>query len=414
MYEQSETSVPKRKFMQFPWKYRESFMVSATLVILGFIIEFAFGSKGVSLPGWPANLLMLMLFIAYVLVFHFLIKHPVKKWLSSVPAAISSITMFAFLVLLMAFIPQDTQNVSTFISKTGLDHITRSWPFLFSSLFLLFVLSFTIIRRFLPFSLKNIAFTLNHLGLFIVVVAASLGASDTYKLTMMLNENKITVAAFNERGQAFDLGFGLKLIKFSIDEYPPQMAVINSRSGKILYPGKTLPEAKKGNRAVFGNWTIEVNDFIENAQKDSIGYVITSAYGSAPAALVNAFNNKTNDTVRGWVTSGSPYVYPENLELSGDEAIAMTIRRPKKFSSYIRAFYGTNKTEDFTVEVNKPAHLKGWTIYQTGYDEEMGKWSTRSIIQLVNDPWLPVVYTGIFMILAGALYLLWKGRSTLS
>jgi hypothetical protein len=42
-------------------------------------------------------------------------------------------------------------------------------------------------------------------------------------------------------------------------------------------------------------------------------------------------------------------------------------------------------------------------IYQYGYDESMGKYSRQSVFELVRDPWLPLVYTGIFMLLAGAL-----------
>ena len=32
----------------------------------------------------------------------------------------------------------------------------------------------------------------------------------------------------------------------------------------------------------------------------------------------------------------------------------------------------------------------------------MGKWSNLSVFELVKDPWLPVVYIGIFMLLFGA------------
>jgi hypothetical protein len=32
----------------------------------------------------------------------------------------------------------------------------------------------------------------------------------------------------------------------------------------------------------------------------------------------------------------------------------------------------------------------------------MGAMSTTSILELVRDPWLPLVYTGIYMMLAGA------------
>ncbi|HNW71264.1 MAG TPA: cytochrome c biogenesis protein ResB [Bacteroidales bacterium] len=411
MEEQGQAPASKRKFGQFPWNYREGISIAAGLMALGFIIEFATGSKGVSIPAWPTNLFILLLFVGYVLAFQILVKHPVKKWLSSTPAAITAITAFAFLTLLMGFIPQSDKNTFDFISKAGLTHITRSWPFMLCSFNLLLILSFTIIRRILPFSIKNVAFTLNHLGLWIVIVAASLGSSDSIKLNMMLTENKVTNVAFDDYGQAFETNINLKLLKFSIDEYPPQLGLIDARTNKLVSGKKDLLEVKKDYKAIMGDWTVSIIDFIENAQKDSSGFSPSAAYGSAPAALVSTFNNKTKETDTGWVSSGSPMVYPKNLDLQDNKAIAMTIRKPKKFASEIRAYGKTTDYEDFTVEVNKPARFNGWTIYQSGYDEPMGKWSKRSVVQLVRDPWLPVVYTGLFMIMAGALYLFWHGRS---
>jgi len=61
--------------------------------------------------------------------------------------------------------------------------------------------------------------------------------------------------------------------------------------------------------------------------------------------------------------------------------------------------------------VNKPAKVKGWEIYQVGYDDQLGRWSDTSVIEFVRDPWLPFVYTGIFMMIAGAITLFWSGRN---
>ena len=55
-----------------------------------------------------------------------------------------------------------------------------------------------------------------------------------------------------------------------------------------------------------------------------------------------------------------------------------------------------------TLRVNKPLAVRGWKIYQYGYDESKGAESDISIFELVRDPWLPFVYLGIFMMLAGA------------
>jgi cytochrome c biogenesis factor len=38
----------------------------------------------------------------------------------------------------------------------------------------------------------------------------------------------------------------------------------------------------------------------------------------------------------------------------------------------------------------------------------MGAQSQTSILELVRDPWLPLVYTGIYMMLAGAVLMLFS------
>lgn len=54
------------------------------------------------------------------------------------------------------------------------------------------------------------------------------------------------------------------------------------------------------------------------------------------------------------------------------------------------------------IEVNHPLSINGWKVYQLSYDEQMGKWSTLSVLELVRDPWLPVVYLGILLLAIGA------------
>ena len=75
---------------------------------------------------------------------------------------------------------------------------------------------------------------------------------------------------------------------------------------------------------------------------------------------------------------------------------------PKRFASEIQILTKTGKNIETTVDVNKPYEVDGWKIYQYGYDTQMGAQSQISILELVSDPWLPLVYTGIYMMLAGA------------
>ena len=84
---------------------------------------------------------------------------------------------------------------------------------------------------------------------------------------------------------------------------------------------------------------------------------------------------------------------------------------PKRFASNIIITPNSTLTSHpspltSTIEVNKPVEVDGWKIYQYGYDTQMGAMSQYSILELISDPWLPLVYTGIYMMLAGALLMM--------
>ena len=79
---------------------------------------------------------------------------------------------------------------------------------------------------------------------------------------------------------------------------------------------------------------------------------------------------------------------------------------PRRFASDIQILTQSGKNIQATVEVNKPVEVDGWKIYQYGYDTQMGAMSQISILELVRDPWLPLVYTGIYMMLAGAVLMM--------
>ena len=75
---------------------------------------------------------------------------------------------------------------------------------------------------------------------------------------------------------------------------------------------------------------------------------------------------------------------------------------PKRYASEVNILTATGKNIHTTIDVNKPASVDGWKIYQYGYDTKKGSLSEISIFELVRDPWLPYVYAGIYMMLGGA------------
>ena len=82
---------------------------------------------------------------------------------------------------------------------------------------------------------------------------------------------------------------------------------------------------------------------------------------------------------------------------------------PRRFASKIEILTQEGKKYQATVDVNKPAEVEGWKIYQYGYDTQAGAQSNISILELVSDPWLPYVYIGIFLMLGGGLLMFITG-----
>lgn len=102
------------------------------------------------------------------------------------------------------------------------------------------------------------------------------------------------------------------------------------------------------------------------------------------------------------------------METYDDASADVPAGMPRRFASEIEVRGDDGQTRQATVEVNRPATLMGWKIYQFGYDTAAGAQSRISILELVRDPWLPAVYAGIFMLLGGALLIFLTANRTQS
>ena len=92
----------------FPWKFIESFCIATGLLIIGFALEYIHPKNNIAILYYPYNLFAGSIFISIlILIFYFYRKKPLVKWLSSIPASISAISLLTFLVLLMGLTPQN-------------------------------------------------------------------------------------------------------------------------------------------------------------------------------------------------------------------------------------------------------------------------------------------------------------------
>jgi hypothetical protein len=402
----------RRKTWEHPWGYRESFMIVLELLLLGLILQVLLRGRHFTGLQWPLNMVAGITLIILLFIFHlFFRRKPFIKWLSSVPAAVSSITFFAFVVFLLGFIPQQNPDAPGLIKILGLSSIRNGWLLFVSGLYLLTCLGLVILRRILPINRRKIGFLFNHAGLWIIVFAGSLGSGDLIRLTVQLTEGLGSQnIGLDQTGNAVSLPFRLKLLDFAIDEYPPKIGIGNTKTGELVDNSDIrLSLIEEDQQYLINNWEVRINKILLNAYPGHDEYISIDSTGAAPAAFISVRNLRTNSENEGWISCGSFAFPPTFLPVDNDYVIFMEQPEPEKYLSLIEIVQH-DKTDTVTIEVNKPKRIKRFSLYQLSYDEHLGKWSTTSVIEAVKDPWLPVVYTGIIMMLAGSVYLFWKGN----
>lgn len=281
-----------------PWKTAEGFLIGGGLFAVGLALQLTMGPIDWSLFASPVNWMMLVLLLAF-LALMFLLREKVYafEWMMHGHAAVASLSWALGITLVMGLLPQTREGGVTWLSQ-----MLTFWPFVIIWTWMMVISGLATINHLLRFKIKEIPFLLNHLGVFVAIVAATLGSADVQKLQMTVYYEAPEWRALSDNDDVVESGVAIELHQFTVDYYED-----------------------------------------------------------------------------------------------------MT---PKRFASDISVYTEDGKNVHGTVEVNKPLKVNGWKIYQYGYDNALGSKSPYSVFMLVKDPWLPAVYTGIFLMLAGALCLM--------
>lgn len=394
------------------WKMKEGFVFGAGLILVGLALQFSVGPIHWSDFASPINLIFLIVFLL-ILVLAYWLRRRVRlfSFLLTAEAAVPTLIYAAALTVVMGLTRQVSAHERA-IDPIGLTQMLSFWPFVLVYLLLATIVGLITLRQILHFRLRELPSLLSHVGLFLVIVTATLGSADMERVKLTATTDMPEWRATHEQGFV-ELPLAIQLEKFTIDEYPPKLLIINSQTGKSV-PAKNPEIALIDKHFREGNilkWRIRVLKNLPLAApvvtSDTTKYVEWQSSGAVTALLVEAQRMKDGRAVGpptvGWVTCGS-YLFPfQELKLTKQLSLVMARREPERYASRIHVYTESQKNIVATVEVNKPVSVDGWRIYQLSYDEAMGRWSETSTFELVKDPWLPAVYVGIYMLLAGAI-----------
>ena len=390
------------------WGIKEGIMTCGGLMAIGLLLHLFTGAVDWDNFAWPINMYILTIYVITLIVLFILRKKLYfVRWAMTYNAAVPALIAVMFMTFVMGMVRQVPSSpvmgdVSIF------NRMLSFWPFILVYLWMTSIIGLVSIKHLVAFRMAGIPFLLNHLGLFIALVAATLGSADMKRLTMNTRIGQVEWRATDADGRLHELPLAIELVNFSIDEYPPKLMLIDNSTGKALPSDSPehlmLEDGIKTGR--LDRWNIEILDKIELAASvsgnDTVKYVEWPSMGAAYAANVRAVSADGRNVVDGWVSCGS-FLFPyQALRLDSMCSLVMPDREPRRYYSDVIIYTESGTKRNETIEVNKPAEIEGWKIYQLSYDETKGRWSDISVFELVSDPWLPVVYVGIIMIMLGA------------
>ena len=412
-----------------PWKYREGIAISVGLLITGALLQVSIGPVEWLVFMWPANIIALAILIVALGLFYALrSKVYLFKFMTQVEAAVPALAAASVLTIIMGLSRQVPEGRPA-VDPIGLTRMLSFWPFVLIYLWNIVIVAEVGIQQLMHFQKRFIPSLISHLGLFVFVTCGTLGSADMQRLKMYCEEGKPEWRGIDDHQEVHELPLAIELQKFTIDEYPPKLAIFDSKTGKVLpkdKPQNIIIEQDFTSDELIG-WNITVEKYIEDAMPASMlkmmkgmpaqmmqmmkmddlgmrinagGFVEYKGKGAATAILIKA--QKGSVVKKGWVSSGR-YMFPmSSLKLDDKTEIAMSAREPLRYASDVNVYTQDGNAIQAHIEVNKPFSIGSWKIYQLDFNKEQGKWSTLSVYELVSDPLLPATYVGILLLLISA------------
>lgn len=400
-----------------PWSMKEGFAIGLGLLVTGLVLQISMGPVEWGLLSWPANIIILAVFVVgAILLYALRSKAYALRFLATMHCAVPALVLTSALTIVMGLARQvpDGQPAADWL---GITRMLSFWPFVLLYVYVAVILSQVTLMQLLHFKWRKLPSVVSHLGLLITLLTATLGSADMQRLTMTLNkETPEWRAVDSSTGAMKELNVAIQLKDFTIDEYPPKLMFYDEVSGVLLPEGNpdVLLIDDEFNGGNLQGWQVVVNQVIDEAQPimtaDSTYYEEWHQSGAVTALHVTASLPDGSRSVSGWITSGS-YMFPyQLLNVTQHQYIIMAEREPQRYRSEVEILTESGKQVETEILVNKPYSMGGWKIYQLSYDSTRGKWSEISVLELVRDPWLPFVYEGIYLMIAGAVLLLFTAQ----
>lgn len=386
--------------MTFEWGYKRAFLRCALLFVVGTTLQLAVGDIDSSLLHYPWGLILAVNYL-YLLVVAYAMRNR-WRWLRQLgddKACLSSLAAFGAIVIVFGLTRQDPAREGL-VGALGFSRMTSSWPFNLLLFYFMTTLGIRTVSDIHHLRDRRMAAVLTHLGVFVLLVAGTFGSGDTVRCMVTTRVGTPVSIGRDDAGHEVRLPFALMLDDFSIEEYPPKLYLLDTR--RESSSREFLSVEADGAEAVIGDWRIRAEHSLDMAGRlpEESDWRAMKHVGAAPAVYASAENTVTGERFSGWVSCGSHIFEPSYLMLDDGMAVAMPRREAKRYLSRVNIMEEGGIRRDVEIEVNHPARVGSWRVYQVGYDTSKGRWSDTSVLECIRDPWYGAAHLALWMLLA--------------
>lgn len=386
--------------MTFEWGYKRAFLRCALLFVVGTTLQLAVGDIDSSLLHYPWGLILAVNYL-YLLVVAYAMRNR-WRWLRQLgddKACLSSLAAFGAIVIVFGLTRQDPAREGL-VGALGFSRMTSSWPFNLLLFYFMTTLGIRTVSDIHHLRDRRMAAVLTHLGVFVLLVAGTFGSGDTVRCMVTTRVGTPVSIGRDDVGHEVRLPFALTLDDFSIEEYPPKLYLLDTR--RESSSREFLSVEADGAEAIIGDWRIRAEHSLDMAGRlpEESDWRAMKHVGAAPAVYASAENTVTGERFSGWVSCGSHIFEPSYLMLDDGMAVAMPRREAKRYLSRVNIMEEGGIRRDVEIEVNHPARVGSWRVYQVGYDTSKGRWSDTSVLECIRDPWYGAAHLALWMLLA--------------
>lgn len=385
------------------------------LFAVGIVLQCVVGDFDNGFLRYPWGLILAVNYLYLLVLLHF--QRDKWRWVNRLSDHYASVSALGSMVVMTIIFGLTRQDASTegVVGLLGFSRMTSSWPFNLLLFYFTTTVGLAVVDDLHHWRQRGLAAMMSHLAVFVVLTCGMFGSADKMRVTVNAHLERPVAEGIDSKGVSQTLPFAITLKEFAMEEYPPKLYLLDTRLESSSEDFLLVEEATS--EGEIDGWQLRVERVIDMAGRmpDSEEWIEMVHTGASPAVYLKATNPATGESYSGWVSCGSHIFEPSYLRLGERYAVAMPRRDAKRYLSRVDVEQMSGERQRFDIEVNHPARIGAWRIYQVGYDTARGRWSSVSVLECVKDGWYSAIHIALWLMLsAGVVMFVTAGGRSLS